>query len=69
MESDSTARLGLRLIVLGLGFVFLAPAIMFFPEASTPSKAVGVAWAVGMSLACGITLLVFGLSLRNRRGE
>ncbi len=67
MQSDSTARLGLRLIVLGLVFLFLAPAIMLFPAAAIPAKVIGLMWAVGMSVACGITLLVIGLSLRERR--
>jgi hypothetical protein len=67
MQSDSTARLGLRLIVLGLSFLFLAPAIMLFPEAAIPPKVIGVLWAVAMSVACGVTLLVIGLSLRERR--
>ena len=69
MESDNTARLGLRLMILGLCFVFSAPAILLFPEAVLRAKVIGVMWAVGMSLACGVTLLVVGLSLRERHGK
>ena len=69
MQSDNTARLGLRLMTLGLCFVFSAPVILLLPEAANPAKVIGVMWAVGMSLACGATLLVVGLSLRERHGK
>jgi hypothetical protein len=69
MKSPDTARLGLRLIILGLCFVVSAPAIILFPGASATGTQIGIIWAVGMSLVCGITLVVLGLSLREPPGK
>lgn len=62
-------RFGLRLTIFGLGFVFVAPLIMLFPEASELTNRFGLIWAVGMSEACGITLLLLGLAMRESSGK